>query len=62
MTKVTIKETQNPTILKFEFEDFILLNESFEFKKHRRGKIISSCTAVFTYLCKQYTCQETSSP
>jgi hypothetical protein len=23
MTKVTIKETQNPTILKFEFEDFI---------------------------------------
>jgi hypothetical protein len=24
MTNVTIKETQNPTILKFEFEDFIL--------------------------------------
>jgi hypothetical protein len=23
MTTVTIKETQNPTILKFEFEDFI---------------------------------------
>jgi hypothetical protein len=46
MTNVTIKETQNPTILKFEFEDFITQNESFEFKKHRRGKIISSCTAT----------------
>lgn len=32
MTKVSIKETQNPTILKFEFEDFITKNESFEFK------------------------------
>lgn len=32
MTKITIKETQNPTILKFEFEDFITQNESFEFK------------------------------
>jgi Fe-S cluster biogenesis protein NfuA len=32
MTKVTIKETQNPTILKFEFEDFITENESYEFK------------------------------
>jgi Fe-S cluster biogenesis protein NfuA len=32
MTKVTIKETQNPTILKFEFPDFITQNESFEFK------------------------------
>lgn len=32
MTKVTIKETQNPTILKFQFEDFITKNESFEFK------------------------------
>lgn len=32
MTKVTIKETQNPTILKFEFEDFITQNESYEFK------------------------------
>jgi hypothetical protein len=31
MTNVTIKETQNPTILKFE--DFITQNESFEFKK-----------------------------
>ncbi|MBE0391678.1 NifU family protein [Flavobacterium sp. PL002] len=32
MTKITIKETQNPTILKFEFEDFIAQNESYEFK------------------------------
>jgi Fe-S cluster biogenesis protein NfuA len=32
MTKVTIKETQNPTILKFEFPDFITQNENFEFK------------------------------
>ncbi len=30
--KVTIKETQNPTILKFEFPDFISKNENFEFK------------------------------
>ncbi|RAR74075.1 Fe-S cluster biogenesis protein NfuA [Flavobacterium aciduliphilum] len=30
--KVTIKKTQNPTILKFEFPDFITQNESFEFK------------------------------
>jgi hypothetical protein len=45
MTNVTIKETQNPTILKFEFEDFITQNESLN-SKHRRGKIISSCTAT----------------
>lgn len=32
MTKITIKETQNPTIIKFEFEDFIVQNQSFEFK------------------------------
>lgn len=32
MTKVTIKETQNPTILKFEFPDFVTQNENFEFK------------------------------
>ncbi|MDQ5928704.1 MAG: iron-sulfur cluster scaffold, mitochondrial, partial [Bacteroidota bacterium] len=32
MTKITIRETQNPTILKFEFEDFITKNDSFEFK------------------------------
>ncbi|MEP6931623.1 MAG: NifU family protein [Flavobacterium sp.] len=32
MTKITIRETQNPTILKFEFEDFITQNQNFEFK------------------------------
>lgn len=32
MSKITIKETQNPNILKFEFENFITKNESFEFK------------------------------
>jgi Fe-S cluster biogenesis protein NfuA len=32
MTKITIKETQNSAILKFEFPDFITQNESFEFK------------------------------
>ena len=32
MNKVSIKETQNPTILKLEFQDFITQNESFEFK------------------------------
>jgi hypothetical protein len=50
MTNVTIKETQNPTILKFEFEDFITQNESFQ--KHRRGKIILLHSNYFTYLCK----------
>ncbi|MCW2117851.1 NifU family protein [Flavobacterium sp. 7A] len=38
MTKVLIKETQNPTILKFEFEDFITQNESFEFKNIDEAK------------------------
>lgn len=32
MSKITIKTTQNQSILKFEFEDFITKNESFEFK------------------------------
>jgi Fe-S cluster biogenesis protein NfuA len=32
MSRITIKETQNPSIAKFEFEDFITQNESFEFK------------------------------
>ena len=32
MIKLILKETNNPTILKFEFPDFITLNESFEFK------------------------------
>ncbi|AOW09189.1 NifU family protein [Flavobacterium gilvum] len=38
MTKVTIKETQNPTIIKFEFPDFITQNESFEFKNIDEAK------------------------
>lgn len=38
MTKITIKETQNPTILKFELEDFITKNESFEFKNIDEAK------------------------
>jgi len=32
MLKVTIKETQNPAILKFEFPEFISRNQNFEFK------------------------------
>lgn len=32
MSKITIKETQNPSIIKFEFDSFITNNESFEFK------------------------------
>ena len=38
MTKIIIKETQNPTILKFQFEDFITKNESFEFKNIDEAK------------------------
>jgi len=38
MTKITIRETQNPTILKFEFPDFIMQNESFEFKNIDEAK------------------------
>jgi len=36
--KITIKETQKPTILKFEFPDFITQNESFEFKNIDEAK------------------------
>lgn len=32
MLKVTIKETQNPAIMKFEFPEFISRNQNFEFK------------------------------
>lgn len=38
MTKITIKETQNPTIIKFEFPDFITQNQSFEFKNIDEAK------------------------
>lgn len=36
--KITIKETQNPTIIKFEFADFITQNENFEFKNIDEAK------------------------
>ena len=32
MTKITIRDTKNPTILKFEFPDLITQNENYEFK------------------------------
>lgn len=32
MNKISIKNTNNPTIIKFEIEDFIVRNQSFEFK------------------------------
>jgi Fe-S cluster biogenesis protein NfuA len=38
MPKIKIKDTQNPSILKFEFEDFITQNESFEFKNIDEAK------------------------
>ena len=38
MIKITIKSTQNPAILKFEFPDFITQNESFEFKNIDEAK------------------------
>lgn len=38
MTKITIRTTQNPSILKFEFSDFITQNESFEFKNIDEAK------------------------
>lgn len=38
MTKISIKPTQNPTILKFEFPDFITPNQSFEFKNIDEAK------------------------
>lgn len=36
--KINIKKTQNPTILKFEFPDFITQNESFEYKNIDEAK------------------------
>ena len=38
MLKIKIKETQNSTILKFEFPDFITQNENFEFKNIDEAK------------------------
>jgi NFU1 iron-sulfur cluster scaffold homolog, mitochondrial len=36
--KISIKETQNPLIVKFEFPDFITKNESFEYKNIDEAK------------------------
>lgn len=38
MIQIHIKETQNPSILKFEFPDFITQNESFEYKNIDEAK------------------------
>ena len=38
MHTINIKETQNPTIIKFEFSDFISTNENFEFKNIDEAK------------------------
>ncbi len=38
MIQLTIKPTQNPTIVKFEFPDFITENENFEFKNIDEAK------------------------
>ena len=38
MIQLVIKETQNPSILKFEFPDFITQNASFEFKNIDEAK------------------------
>ena len=38
MITISIKETQNPAILKFEFPDFITQNQSFEFKNIDEAK------------------------
>lgn len=38
MLEIKIKETQNPSILKFEFPDFITQNENFEFKNIDEAK------------------------
>ena len=36
--KISIKETQNPAIIKFEFPEFITQNENFEFKNIDEAK------------------------
>ena len=47
MTKITIKETQNPAIVKFEFPDFIVQNESFEFKNIDEAKLSPLAQQLF---------------
>lgn len=36
--QITIKETQNPAIIKFEFDDFITKNQNYEFKNIDEAK------------------------
>ncbi len=36
--KITIKETSNPTIIKFEFDEFITQNQNYEFKNIDEAK------------------------
>ena len=38
MTKLSIKETQNPAILKFEFPEYIIKSQSFEYKNIDEAK------------------------
>ena len=38
MIKIRIKSTQNPTIIKFEFQDFISKNQNYEFKNIDEAK------------------------
>jgi NFU1 iron-sulfur cluster scaffold homolog, mitochondrial len=38
MLKITIKETNNPTIIKFEFPDFITENQNYEYKNIDEAK------------------------
>ena len=45
--KIAIKSTQNPTILKFEFPDFITQNENFEFKNIDEAKVSPLAQQLF---------------
>jgi hypothetical protein len=47
MPKITIKETQNPAILKFEFQDFIVPNGNYEFKNIDDAKISPLAQQLF---------------
>lgn len=47
MNTVTIKETQNPAIIKFEFSDFITQNTSHEFKNIDEAKISPLAQQLF---------------
>ena len=45
--KITIKETQNPKIVKFELKDFITQNENFEYKNIDETKISPLAQQLF---------------